>query len=508
MNLIPKKQIGGIVFNGYRVRPSNYNDVLNTVNSGKPVTVDFPEITVTAPRIDNTWIKDKDVNGNQGYRNTKTGEFRSTLPNSSEDYSVQQRKQNNAVQKTYSAQQATFEDSEGKLRNHGDERIKLSVNRPGIAVDVNGNMSNTNTTELAPNESSLKPDYTLEGLVVGNGAYKLGEGLVKLGLTKTGQNAAAHWARNSLLNEATSNWAKNIATLSAKPTINQNVVFLNNLPEKRQVPKEFSFKVYGEPANSVMGNIRLNADRNLEGWYSPKMVEEVKKYLKTGQTDNPEVYDLGQTFTRIKNMPAPTIKKYSQFPSINQFNDLYKTSGGFYSNSTPRTVYINENLKVGPNRLQSNILHETEHSYQFEVNPYTERQKNLLDKVYPSSLTQQLSNSFSTQAIEKGATNKEYQGVIYRKLQKLLGKDDISLQEMNKYIDGMSNQELLDLYARKPINGYAGDYIKELLRRTAYGASLVSWLRKFRYALKYMPTVAAPVTIGVQNKQNDNKGGN
>jgi len=68
---------------------------------------------------------------------------------------------------------------------------------------------------------------------------------------------------------------------------------------------------------------------------------------------------------------------------------------------------------------------------------------------------------------------------------------------MNKYIDGMSNQELLDLYARKPINGYAGDYIKELLRRTAYGASLVSWLRKFRYALKYMPTVAAPVTIGV-----------
>jgi len=72
-------------------------------------------------------------------------------------------------------------------------------------------------------------------------------------------------------------------------------------------------------------------------------------------------------------MPAPTIKKYSQFPSINQFNDLYKTSGGFYSNSTPRTVYINENLKVGPNRLQSNILHETEHSYQFEVNPYTER---------------------------------------------------------------------------------------------------------------------------------------
>lgn len=32
-----------------------------------------------------TWIKDRDINGNYGYRNIKTGEFRTTLPNSKEE---------------------------------------------------------------------------------------------------------------------------------------------------------------------------------------------------------------------------------------------------------------------------------------------------------------------------------------------------------------------------------------------------------------------------------------
>lgn len=48
--------------------------------------------------------------------------------------------------------------------------------------------------------------------VVGTAVGNLGLGLGKMALSKMGQNAVSHWARNSLLNETAGNLTKNIAT--------------------------------------------------------------------------------------------------------------------------------------------------------------------------------------------------------------------------------------------------------------------------------------------------------
>ena len=47
--------------------------------------------------------------------------------------------------------------------------------------------------------------------IVGTAAGNLGLGLGKMALSKMGQNAVSHWARNSLLNETAGNLTKNVS---------------------------------------------------------------------------------------------------------------------------------------------------------------------------------------------------------------------------------------------------------------------------------------------------------
>lgn len=146
---------------------------------------------MTIPKI--IWIKDRDINGNYGFRNVITGQFRRSLD--------ENKKYNQAVLKSYSSKKAKFDDTQSKIRNHSDERIKKHVNIPKIYMDKNGRSHQTTVKSLAPNEDSAKIDNTIEGLFVGDKVFKLGSGILKLGLAKTNNNFIGNWARNSLDNQ-------------------------------------------------------------------------------------------------------------------------------------------------------------------------------------------------------------------------------------------------------------------------------------------------------------------
>lgn len=150
-----------------------------------------------------TWIKDRDINGNYGYRNIKTGEFRTTLPNSKEEVKQEQSKLNKAILKTYLAKQQHYEDHDAKRKNHSDEVIKKQVRVPYITANKQGNFQEGTVKTPAPGEDSAQINGTLEGLFIGDKVFRLGSGLTKIALAKTGDNYLSHWARNSLLNEAT-----------------------------------------------------------------------------------------------------------------------------------------------------------------------------------------------------------------------------------------------------------------------------------------------------------------
>ncbi len=143
------------------------------------------------------WIRKQDINGNWGYYNLETGEFRSTIPNSEEEKQQEQNKRNQAVLKTHSA--AKFERTD--RRNHSDETIKKKIKIPIVVTDADGNYYNKTFETLAPGEDSAQLNTFWEEQFPLIKGMQLAGGLTKLALSKTGSNSAARWARNSLLNE-------------------------------------------------------------------------------------------------------------------------------------------------------------------------------------------------------------------------------------------------------------------------------------------------------------------
>lgn len=79
-------------------------------------------------------------------------------------------------------------------------------------ADKQGNFQEGTVKTLAPGEDSLKINSTLEGLFIGDKVFRLGSGLTKIALAKTGNNYLSHWARNSLLNEAAKGLTKNFSS--------------------------------------------------------------------------------------------------------------------------------------------------------------------------------------------------------------------------------------------------------------------------------------------------------
>lgn len=105
------------------------------------------------------WIKSRDVNGNYGYRNLETGQFRTSIPGSVQEKQQSKAKLNKAVLKTHSTRQAKFDNTEAKRRNHSDERIKKVTRKPVIKVNKEGQFQNNYQTQLAPSEESTRSTY-------------------------------------------------------------------------------------------------------------------------------------------------------------------------------------------------------------------------------------------------------------------------------------------------------------------------------------------------------------
>lgn len=78
-------------------------------------------------------------------------------------------------------------------------------------VTVRDQQGNTKTS-INPQAGAMSGADPVGEFVVGTAAGNLGLGLGKMALSKMGQNAVSHWARNSLLNETAGNLTKNIAT--------------------------------------------------------------------------------------------------------------------------------------------------------------------------------------------------------------------------------------------------------------------------------------------------------
>lgn len=77
-------------------------------------------------------------------------------------------------------------------------------------VTVRDQQGNTKTS-TNPQAGAMSGADPVGEFIVGTAVGNLGLGLGKMALSKMGQNAVSHWARNSLLNETTGNLTKNIS---------------------------------------------------------------------------------------------------------------------------------------------------------------------------------------------------------------------------------------------------------------------------------------------------------
>lgn len=77
-------------------------------------------------------------------------------------------------------------------------------------VTVRDQQGNTKTS-TNPQAGAMSGADPVGEFIVGTAAGNLGLGLSKMALSKMGQNAVSHWARNSLLNETAGNLTKNIS---------------------------------------------------------------------------------------------------------------------------------------------------------------------------------------------------------------------------------------------------------------------------------------------------------
>lgn len=77
-------------------------------------------------------------------------------------------------------------------------------------VTVKDQQGNTKTS-INPQAGAMSGADPVGEFIVGTAAGNLGLGLGKMALSKMGQNAVSHWARNSLLNETAGNLTKNVS---------------------------------------------------------------------------------------------------------------------------------------------------------------------------------------------------------------------------------------------------------------------------------------------------------
>lgn len=282
------------------------------------------------------WIKDKDVNGNVGYRNIKTGQFRSTLPKSVEEKQKDLNKRNKAALLTYSSQKAKFDRTQAHRRNHSDETIKKVLKVPQLVSNKQGIMSNTSIQQNAPNEDSAQIDNTFENFIVGDKLFRLSAGVGKLALSKIGNGILAHKARNSLLNETAGNLTKNLN---------------NPIMEFQEVPLEDGF-VYRTFTPSHGGFVKNNLVYNRSYGIGDVKVQNGKYYsVRQAHFNNPDKLwwdKFGHNRGRVVQVTKESNTQTLQDAANNGFNLGYGYYTKGYRLSDPIEINKVINYKFDP----------------------------------------------------------------------------------------------------------------------------------------------------------------
>lgn len=162
------------------------------------------------------WIKIRGINGEYGYLNTETGEFRTTLPDSLEEKQQSQSKVNNAVLKDYSRRQARYESEIKRRKNHSDERIKKKVWRPSLSVDKSGNLKVSESQVLAPSEDSVGGVDPVAKFVVENIGFAKAIPAIRYGLLRGASALGNREAATTLVGDTL---AEQVARTQLKPFV-------------------------------------------------------------------------------------------------------------------------------------------------------------------------------------------------------------------------------------------------------------------------------------------------
>lgn len=92
------------------------------------------------------------------------------------------------------------------------ERLALAKkNMPHSEIITVKDQQGNTKTSINSQAGAMSGADPVGEFVVGTAVGNLGLGLSKMALSKMGQNAVSHWARNSLLNETVGNLTKNVS---------------------------------------------------------------------------------------------------------------------------------------------------------------------------------------------------------------------------------------------------------------------------------------------------------
>ena len=187
------------------------------------------------------------------------------------------------------------------------ERIALakrSIPHSEIVI-VKDQQGNTKTS-TNPQAGAMSGADPIGEFIVGTTVGNLGLGLSKIALSKMGQNAVSHWARNSLLNETAGSLTKNIATPlieSEAVPLEDGFVYRTFTPShggfiKNNLVYNRSYGVRGliKSLRPLLGKVLsvnrapesyFNFNKNLSQiWKKRRVISKVNKELKKGIKEN------------------------------------------------------------------------------------------------------------------------------------------------------------------------------------------------------------------------------
>ncbi len=304
----------------------------------------------------NEWIPSRGTSGEYEYVNTKTGQFRTTLPNSKEEKTQNVEKSKKAALVTHSARQAKFNRTQAKRRNHSDETVKKINNIPIINVNKDGTFTNNYVRQMALSESSTKVYTPVEEFILANTAlnpiFKLAGRGVEYGFAKYGTQQMKNWGRSRIFNrELNKNINKTNLTI---PRINYTT--LNYNPITKQQSNITHKNNYTENLIKLLGKGKDN--KNL-GQFN-LFTQDFANYLKQNGVDiskfsNKDLLSLmyarqesithpnyrHATVTEMKVNPSSTKSSYTLYNGDNELGSLESINnnvGEIYSRNVEKGV--------------------------------------------------------------------------------------------------------------------------------------------------------------------------